>query len=175
MPEPRPLPTETVDGLRPPLDGFPYFADADTYPFRPEVSGYSAVNAWWLADACFLVYGDAAFIKAALKASPLPAQGFTVDWLGTADDNRGMVLRNDTALVVVFRGTRVQTHNVLDAAEVVLINQDDLWTDAQILPAANEAGGHVHSGFLKAFKEVSDALDAVVAARQPGQKLWLAG
>jgi hypothetical protein len=173
---PRPLPQETVTGLRPPRAGFPYFAFADRFPFQHGAADYSAINAWWLADASFLVYGDASFIEDAIAASPLPALGFDQpDWLGTRDDNRGMVLASDEALVVVFRGTRLQVHTVLDLAEVVLINQQDLWTDANLLPSVFAAGGHVHAGFLRAFKEVSDQLDALVAGKAPGQKLWLTG
>ncbi len=86
-----------------------------------------------------------------------------------------MVLANDETLVVVFRGTRLQVHAVLDLAELVLINQKDLWTDADLLPAVFAAGGRVHAGFLKAFKDVSDQLDALLAAKAPGQKIWLTG
>ncbi|MFO0842042.1 MAG: lipase family protein [Gemmataceae bacterium] len=174
-PEPRPLPAETIDGLRPPLEGFPYFAHADRFPLESHASGHSAINAWWLADASFLVYGGGEFIEGALAGSPLPGQGFRVDWLGTREDNRGIVLANDSALVVVFRGTRLQVHTLLDSAAVVLLNQDDLWTDSQFIPAAGPSGWRAHSGFLKAFAEVSSRLDEVVAARRPGQKLWLAG
>lgn len=173
--EPRPLPQHTIEGLRPPLAGFPYFAHADRYSFQPAAADYSAVNAWWLADASFLVYGDAAFIEDALRQSPLPSQGFRVGWLGTADDNRGMVLSSDTALIIVFRGTRLQVHSVFDAAEIVLIHQGDLWTDSHFLPKAAHMGGRVHAGFLRAFLEICGELDAVVAARRPGQAVWLTG
>ncbi len=174
--EPRPLPQETVTGLRPPLDGFPYFADADFFRFQPEATEYSSINAWWLADASYLAYGDAAFIEDAIASSPLPMLGFAKpDWLGTRDDNRGMVLANDETLIVVFRGTRLQVHTVLDVAELVLINQRDLLTDSNLLPAAFAAGGRVHAGFLSAFKEVSDQLDALVRAKAPEQRLWLTG
>jgi hypothetical protein len=86
-----------------------------------------------------------------------------------------MILRNDEAVVVVFRGTRLQAHSLLDVAEVVTIHSDDLWTDGRFLPAAYRAGGKVHSGFLSAFAEVSDWLDDVACARAPGQALWLTG
>src|SRR5215212_6682654 len=89
---PRPMPDETVGGLRPPLRGYPYFAYADKYPFQPAATGYTAVNAWWLADAAFLAYGDEQFITEGFENSPLPRQGYRLDWLGTPDDNRGMVL-----------------------------------------------------------------------------------
>ncbi len=173
--QPRPLPQETVEGLRPPLPGYPYFAHADYFPFRPHATGYSAVNSWWLADASFLVYGTSDFILQAFQDSPLPRQGFGVQWIGTAADNRGMILSNEATIVVVFRGTRLQTHNVFDFAEVVLIHEDDLWTDSQFLPAACRVGGRVHEGFRDAYAEISDRLDAVVSARRSGQSLWLTG
>jgi hypothetical protein len=169
------MPVETLNGLRPPLAGFPYFAHADELPFQARPKGLSDVNAWWLADASFLVYGTAAFVEEALWNSPLPAQGFRLEWLGTPEDNRGMVLASDAAIVVVFRGTRLQVHSLLDAAEIVLLNQDDLWIDGQFFPAVHRAGGKVHTGFLRAFAEISDRLDAIVAARRPDQALWLAG
>ncbi len=172
---PRPMPVETMDGLPPPRVGFPYFAHADELSFQSQASDISPVNAWWLADAAFLVYGTAGFIEAAIAASPLHSQGFRLAWLGTSDNNRGMVLSNDTALVVVFRGTRVQVHSLLDTSEVILLNQNDLWIDGQFLPAACKVGGMVHAGFLQAFAEVSDCLDDIVKARQSEQRLWLTG
>ena len=169
------MPIETLDGLRPPRVGFPYFAHADELAFKPGASGVSPVNAWWLADAAFLVYGTAEFIQAAIEASSLHSQGFRVEWLGTPDNNRGMVLRNETAMVIVFRGTRVQVHSLLDRAEVVLLNQNDLWIDGQFLPAACRVGGKVHAGFLRAFTEIADRLDEIVKARRLEQRLWLTG
>ena len=173
--QPRPLPSETITGLVPPLAGYPFFAHADLLPFQPGATGFSAVNAWWLADSSFLAYGTAEFIEEALRHSPLPAQGFHLDWLGTPNDNRGMILSHDTAMIVAFRGTRLQTHNLFDVAELVLINEDDLRTDSQFLPAVCRAGGHVHEGFLAAYAEISDQLDAVVKAKRPEQLLWLTG
>ncbi len=171
----RPLPLETVDGLRPPLVGFPYFADSDRFRFEPEAACLSSVNAWWLADASFLVYGTSAFIAETLALSSLANQGFTLEWLGTPEDNRGMVLRNETSLIVVFRGTRLQVHSVLDLAEVVVLNQNDLWVDSQFLPTVWRASGKVHRGFLGAFEEVSDRLDAIIRAKTPRQRVWLTG
>ena len=66
--EPREPPVETIDGLRPPRAGFPYFAHADHFPFEPGAVAVSPVNAWWLADASFLVYGDADFVEDAFGA-----------------------------------------------------------------------------------------------------------
>jgi triacylglycerol lipase len=173
--EPRPLPEETVAGLRPPLPGFPYFQHADSFAFEPHTETCSSTNAWWLADASFLVYGTADFIRRAIDNSPLPTQGFRLGWLGVPDDNRGIVLQNETTLAIVFRGTRLDTHTPLAAAEIIVINQDDLWTDAQFLPAVCRAGGRVHRGFLAAFAACREQVDAIVGRKRPSQRLWLTG
>jgi triacylglycerol lipase len=170
---PRQLPSETIDGLRPPLAGYPYFQYADTFAFEPDAAD-SPINAWWLAEASFLVYGDGPFIQKSLDASPLPAQGFRLAWIGTPDDNRGMVLANDRAMVLVFRGTRVHVHSLLDKAEIVLYNQADLRTDTRFFFKASKIG-RVHSGFADAFAQISDRLDAILATRRADQKLWLTG
>jgi triacylglycerol lipase len=172
---PRPLPSETIDGLRPPRAGFPYFQHAAEMRFEPDATAYSPVNAWWLADASFLVYGDAKFVEEGLRNSPLPDQGYALDWLGTADDNRGMVLSNERAIVVIFRGTRVQVHSLLDAAEVVMFNQSDLRTDSLLLLKPGRTSGRAHAGFANAFAEISDRFDAILQAHLPRQKLWLTG
>jgi hypothetical protein len=173
--EPREPPVETIDGLRPPRVGFPYFANADHIPFEAKALTYSPVNAWWLADASLLVYGTADFVEDVLCRSPLTGLGFHLGWLGRREENRGLILSNEKALIVVFRGTRLRVRTLMDVAEVVIINQSDLWTDSQFFPAVCQAGGRVHSGFLRAFAEVCEPLDGLVRAKPGGQKLWLAG
>jgi triacylglycerol lipase len=172
---PRDPPVETIHGLRPPRAGFPYFAHADHFPFEPAATADSAVNAWWLADASFLAYGSAEFAEEAFLRSPLPAQGFQLNWLGSREKNRGLVLSDDASLVVVFRGTRLDVRNLMDVAELVIINQSDLWIDSLFLPAVCAVGGRVHAGFLRAFTEISNALDALRKEKSAGRKLWLAG
>lgn len=172
----RPLPEETIQNLVPPLIGFPYFAYADQVPFCAQAVEYSAANAWWLAEASFLVYGAAEFIESAVAHSPLPALGFELEWLGSRDQNRGLVLRHEQALIVVFRGTRLASRSLFDVAEVVVIDQDDLKTDSQFVSNACRAGGRVHSGFLAAYASVSDRLDEVLARqRTPPPHVWLTG
>jgi triacylglycerol lipase len=143
--------------------------------FDPAATGDHPPNASWLADASLLVYGDAAFIRTIYETSSLPSHGFALSFLGSEDDNRGMVLQSDAAMVFAFRGTRLQTHKLLDAAEIVVLNQDDFWTDSQLLPAVYRAGGKVHSGFLKAFSETSPLITELVANRLAGQRIWLTG
>ncbi|APW59526.1 lipase family protein [Paludisphaera borealis] len=183
----RPPPKETIEGLLPPPPDFPCFAHSDVVPFQPTalVSSVSAtgsfqdVNAWWLADASLLVYGDAPSVKSRFNQSPLPGLGFSIDWIHDGDDIRGMVLSADDALVIVFRGTKLQlpgisSTNPPSIVDLILGNED-LKIDSRFLPAASRAGGLVHSGFLEAFARISDRLDAVVKTRSSEQKLWLAG
>lgn len=184
----RPTPAETIEGLLPPPSDFPYFANADVVRFEPTAAErvatdgvFQDVNAWWLADASLLVYGDVAFIESRFRASPLPDLGFSIAWIrdGDGDDLRGMVLSAADALVIVLRGTKVLLPGVSSTdppsiVDVVLRNED-LKIDSQFLPAASRVGGRVHSGFLEAYARISDRLDEVVAARRPEQKLWLTG
>ncbi len=173
--EPREPPVETIHGLRPPRVGFPYFAHAEHFLFEPGAIADSPVNAWWLADASFLAYGDAEFVEEAFLRSPLPKHGFRLQWLGSRESNRGLILIDDASLIVVFRGTRLHVHNLMDVAELVVINQSDLWIDSLFLPAVCQAGGRVHSGFLKAFADISGELDAIWRANSGGRKVWLTG
>jgi triacylglycerol lipase len=173
---PRPLPEETIQNLIPPLVGYPYFAQADQLPFHADATEYSANNAWWMAEASFLVYGYAEFIETVFAASPLRAMGYELDWLGSREQNRGFVLRDEQAMIVVFRGTRLASRSLFDVAEVVLIDQDDLRTDSRFVPNACRAGGHVHSGFLEAYAAVSDRLDEILARQRTArQRIWLTG
>ena len=169
------MPTETVNGLTPPLPGFPFFANADRFPFEPTASECPSVNAWWLADASFLVYGDGDFIEDALRETPLPDLGYEIEWLGERDDNRGMALINEESMIVIFRGTRLEQHKLLGESEAILMNQNDFKTNSRFLPTALDAGGKVHRGFLSAFAEVSDDLDEIVSTKTPDQSLWLTG
>jgi hypothetical protein len=78
---------------------------------------------------CVLLVYAAAFM-ATFQASPCQHWAFN-STAGDRNDNRGIVLSNAGVVVVVFRGTRLQVHAMLDVAEVVLINRNDLWTDSR--------------------------------------------
>lgn len=173
--KPRDPPTATFEGLQPPEVDFRFFQHADRRPFDPAERDRSAVNAWWLADASLLSYGDSSFIEARFAESPLPSLGYTLGWLGTCEENRGFVLRSDRTLLVILRGTRVRKTSVLDLADLFLLNQDDLITDSQFVRQPCDAGGKVHRGFLSAYLEVEADIDKLVQDRAPGQGVWIAG
>lgn len=164
--EPREEPKRTLEWLLPPKEGFPYFNHAERFPFEPDAVDLSAANAWWLADASLLVYGDADFVSRALGDSPLPNQGFSLEWLGRPEENFGFVLRRGPLHIVVFRGTRVD--NIGNFLR-------DLLTDVRIPLADFSAGGKVHGGFLKMFLDAKKELEPFLMAETRSQKVWLAG
>ncbi|WP_165070666.1 lipase family protein [Paludisphaera rhizosphaerae] len=187
----RPPPRETLEGLTPPAADFPYFAFAEVVPFeadprrsvRTPAGAFDDPNAWLLADASLLAYGDANFIADRVRQSPLPGLGWQARTLGDPDEPRAVVLQGPDALVIAFRGTSLPVPPVpenLSPNEVArlvdwILGNEDLKIDAQLLPATRASGGRVHSGFLQAFQAISQQLDEVVAARRPGQALWLTG
>src|SRR5690348_17269137 len=62
----KPFPTDRISNLLPPIDIYThipqtqyiYFEDSENHPFQYYASGFSIVNAWWLADAAMLAYSD---------------------------------------------------------------------------------------------------------------------
>ena len=101
--------------------------------------------------------------------------GIRLDWLGPRELNRGLILSDDVSLVVVFRGTRLHVHNLMDMAELVIINQSDLWIDSLFLPAVCQAGGRVHSGFLGRSPRLATSSTRSGSASAAGRKVWLTG
>lgn len=172
---PRPLPVETIAGLRPGRADYPYFQHADAVPFEPESTVFSSANASWLADACLLTYGTPGVVADVWSRSPLPGLGYRLKWLGQPEGSRGFLLEREDTRIVAFRGTRVASRNWLDRGEVATLRQDDLWLDSQFLPSAWRTGGRVHSGFLQGFAAVVPHLDAVLGEGPSDAPVWLTG
>jgi hypothetical protein len=172
---PRPWPQPTLDALRPPKADFAYFAGADRVPFEPEAIGFSTANAWWLADASMLAYGDRTFVDDALARSPLPALGFSAEWAGGQNDRHVLVLHGPRVTIVAPRGTRLFVHDVFSRARLIVPSLQDLFTDAQVRLVPFGAG-RVHAGFCHAFEDVRDSLQlAFDRAWDAGRKIWLTG
>lgn len=144
-----------------------YFEGWREHRFRPEATGYDQVNAWWLAEACLLVYADALDTRGRLDQAQLTAEGFTVDFfpgIGT----HCFVLYDERAVIVVFRGTQIDKF-----WETVI----DIVIDLKAIAIPDDAGGLVHAGFLKAMLQVWDGVRAHVGALVDGGRrtLWVAG
>ena len=120
-----------------------YFKPAPSEPLAA-VSDYRAVNAWWLAELCRLVYrGAAAVRRRALAGVGLEERRF-FDRKGT---QCALVAAGDRLAALVFRGT----DGPLD------------WrTNAKTVLAPWPPGGRVHAGFRAALDDVWDELDAAL-------------
>jgi len=153
---PKDLPEDlSFSGLFLPQPGFDYFAGALRYPLAPAGADFSAVRAWWLAEASLLAYvEDDARIEEAWRS----AGGADVAFFAR-QGTHAHVARVADVTVVAFRGTRV--HGV-----------ENLKTDLRFLLAPGE-GGRVHSGFLAALDLVwADLARHLERAPPPGRVLF---
>jgi hypothetical protein len=62
------IPTLAV--LCPPVVDYPYFQGCEA-DFEPDAREYSPANAWWLAEASFLAYGDVDLLTARFAGDTL--------------------------------------------------------------------------------------------------------
>lgn len=164
----------TLDELRPPYVDYPYFEIASRSPLDRE-NGGQASRASWLADACMLSYGDEDFIETAFTGSPLPAQGWQLGWVGERANFSGIVLTHARQIVIAFRGTRIESHQLLEGADLLLLNPDDFRTDGQFLKATGPLGGRVHQGFIRAYEALRPAIQQLLANVAEDNQIWLTG
>lgn len=151
----KPLPTFTLENLKPPYPAYKYFTDNEERPlrvdsgahaFRHAAKGFELINAWWLAEMATLVYSEPSFVRPRFEAAG-------VKHVETIDAGSGqcfVAVTNDFA-VVAFRGTEIRKRvDDPDLRDVFA----DLLTDADALPVSFEAGGRVHKGFKKSIEAV---------------------
>lgn len=165
MPNLKPLPaapdlhTQVMLLTRPEqnVSGYEPFVDAAQFPFEPAPSQWSRVNAWWLAEACWLSYfHDDDTVKATYRNRVQ---------LDCACLNRGgtqcTIASSPEFAIVAFRGT-----------------QPDQWADiiadGRYLPIAWH-GVSVHRGFAAALDSVWDTLAAKLAALPATTRVWFTG
>ena len=114
---------------------YEFFQHSDEVPFEPNVSGYSAANAWYLSDLAYLAYTDCpttAEVEGAV--APVLARMFRSSpsvkaFLGSAkrrgktdlkDPIQCIVAHDASVGVVAFRGTLPQSNpNWLTDADLV--------------------------------------------------------
>ena len=72
------IPPNTLEDLRPPDKNYHYFENWQSNPFRHDAKGFEMVNAWWLADAALLAYGDGILVFEKFATSGLLEAGFSV-------------------------------------------------------------------------------------------------
>lgn len=162
------LPPSTIDDLSTPNRSFRYFENFQTNPFKPDAIDFEMVNAWWLAEAALLAYGDEGFVNQMLETTGLKAAGFAVRFFGE-HNIQCFAAHNDEFIIVSFRGTEVDNFwgTVMDVA-----------TDLKFIPVPDGAGGLVHHGFHNSINFIWDALAAHLnELRNDGvqRTLWFTG
>jgi len=163
----KPLPPATWAALNPPASAaFPYtfFADAAAHPFQPHDRNFNLRNASWLMDAAFLSYSSEATI--------------IQTWTTVLPDIRVRCFDGGTTqcyvaasaewIILAWRGTQVD-----ELSASVL----DWLTDARFVPARDDDGHLVHSGFLGAINEVWNDVQAHIEVLQSERQrpLWITG
>jgi triacylglycerol lipase len=166
----------TLEVLSPPVADYAYFQGCGV-AFDPAATDYSPANAWWLAEAASLAYGDATFIKERFERSDLlRRQGMHWEMITSGDDTAGFVMHNDDVAIAVFRGTRVlglQDPLALKASVTPVLR--DVITDGRF-PLTSFNPGCVHLGFAEAFHSLSTTLMPRLEQLNDGKRsMWFAG
>ncbi len=143
-----------------------YFDNHRDFPFEPENRELSITNAWWLAEAAFLVYAHPGFARMAFKLAGLDNFRF---FQGTGTEC--MVTWNNKFTIITFRGTELNSPSTL--YEIV--------TDLNAIPTEFEKGGKVHKGFLKGLEEIwgsenglKELIDSLIK-QDPARPIWITG
>jgi triacylglycerol lipase len=134
-----------------------HFENASDVPFEASSSGFSRVNAWWLAEAALLSYWDNAEARAifgdraALDSEPFQNKG-----------TQGYVAWNHALAIVTLRGT--EPDSILDIA-----------TDARIAMSPWDVPSEsVHMGFRDALNDAWDQVIRVLS-RLGTRPVWFTG
>jgi triacylglycerol lipase len=166
----------TLAMLSPPVLDYPYFQRCDV-SFAPEARDYSSANAWWLAEASFLAYGNADLIARCVEADTLlRREGMQWEPIVGDGDTAGLILHNDQIAMVAFRGTRVLgLQDPLAFQASLAPNLRDIVTDARFLQVAF-GSGRVHQGFAYAFEPLVEHLTLKLEAHaEAGRSIWFTG
>ncbi|MFT7617554.1 MAG: triacylglycerol lipase [Planctomycetota bacterium] len=154
---PKKMPSQLAD-LKIPNLKWDYLAKSEHYPFQHGFDGQSLINAWWLMEISFLSYvQDREFVNRFLKRA-----GFDGALSISRDSNHVLVVRDETKLIVCFRGTQIRSF-------------DNLLTDAKFAWADFDGKGKAHRGFVQALDSLWDDLEKELTARSRGREIWFTG
>ena len=162
----KPTPDAKNYDIVPPDMNYLYFEGANQYPFQPNNTEFSEVNAWWLAECSLLAYCHPGFARMAFKLA-----GFEQFTFFEGTGTECMAAGNQEALIIAFRGTELKSLSALY----------ELKTDLDSMPVAFAEGGKVHQGFAKALDEVwsgEQGLKQFIEQQIvdfPDRPIWLTG
>ena len=166
------LPEVTLDAISPPFPGYPYFEDADIYPFRRQASAFDMVKAWWLIEASTLAYAEEDFVRPVFQKV-----GVTDVKFFAGDSTQCFVANNDNFVIVVFRGTEIRRR--LDESGFHIHNIiADFKTDADIVLTNWDRDRMVYRGFKNALEEVWEKkglIEYIKSKDTPNRSIWFTG
>jgi hypothetical protein len=164
------LPKITLDAIAPPYPKYPYFEDADIYPFRHGVTAFDMVNAWWLIEASTLAYSEEGFARPVFQEA-----GFTEVKFFTGNSTQCFVANNDDFAIIVFRGTEIRRREGRSDFSNIIA---DLKTDVDITLVESGQVGKVHRGFNHALDEVWEKkglLECINSRETLNRTIWFTG
>lgn len=150
----------TWEALLQPGSATTYFEVHRDKPFQPDVTSYSRVTAWWLAELCRLIYrqehdevGNKA--QAPTRSQILNEVGLhEISFFNREGTQCALIVPSNTShghfVVLVFRGTNALADWADNLKAVSL---------ADLRPEPWPGGGRIHAGFREAFERVWDEIE----------------
>ncbi len=161
-------PARVLSELVPPNPSHSFFENWQTQAFMHNAKECELANAWWLAEASLLAYGEKDFVEERFASSGLTQAGFSVTSFSVLNA-QCFIANNDEFILAAFRGTQVDSFwsSIMDIA-----------TDLKFVPVADGASGFVHHGFLEAISLVWEQfkahLTSIISDGKP-RTIWLTG
>ena len=137
--------------------GYVPLEHASAFPFESASPVASRTNAWWLADASWLAYWKDADAVARVFRD---RAGMTCRFVAR-QGAEAYFAACDAFAIVSFRGTQPD-------------DWDDLFDDACYKTDKWDAG-HVHLGFARRLTKIGGDLEAFIAERPSGCRVWFTG
>ena len=100
------IPEITFKNLSPPYKDYDYFQNHKFVPFEFNASSFSLINAWWLAEASTLVYGDEGYVKQRFSEAGLKRFKFF-----NRSSTQCFIASNSRFAIVAFRGSEIWKRN----------------------------------------------------------------
>ena len=141
----KPIPSGDASTAAPPNEDRTFFENCGDHPFRHSSGGFELVNAWWLAEAALLAYGDQNFVEARFREASLPEVRYF-----HGESTQCYAAHNEDFVLVAFSGSDMREregNNVFDALADWMVN-------LSFGTVPSERGGRVHKGFSEALKEI---------------------
>ncbi len=153
-----------------PDEDYPYFEQWNEHPFQAKVDNFSSVNAWHLAEASMLAYGNKAFVKKKLAEKNIPLK---VDFI-TRVSSQCLLLTAENFAIVAFRGTEFPKPDPKRLVAQFTSMLADVVADVKIKLIDFDGNGKVHQGFRDSFFDVCDELDDKITELSP-LPVWFTG